>query len=79
MFPDLGRSIFDRFQEEGIPLLLAGGWAVGHFGHSRYTRDILDLRKILRYNPDLIGEDHLKAICLKYGGPTAYSQIRHQS
>jgi hypothetical protein len=175
MFPELGRSMFDRFQEEGIPLLLAGGWAVGHFGHSRYTRDIdwvcsrnhekqaielmtnlgftiefesmatrfrhlkdptvvpvdliwvnqesfekmgltneltterkdipvvdfeallamkinalkdgeardhrdlLDLRKILRYNPDAIGEDHLKALCLKYGGPTAYDQIRHQS
>lgn len=40
MFPELGRSLHDRFAEAGIPLLLAGGWAVGHFGHSRYTRDI---------------------------------------
>lgn len=172
MFPELGRSLYDHFEEAGVPLLLAGGWAVGHFGHPRFTRDIdwvcsreheeqakalmarlgfviefesmatrfslpkdptvvpidliwvdggsfekmgldqekttdrkdipvvdfeallamkinalkdgesrdhrdlLDLRAILRYNSARITEEHLEALCKKYGGPTAYSQIR---
>ena len=175
MFPELGRSLYDCFEREGIPLLLAGGWAVGHYGHSRFTRDIdwvcsrenesrakalmaklgfhvefeamatrfrlpgdptvvpvdliwvdsesfrkmgltqerttdrkdipvvdfeallamkinalkdgeardyrdlLDLRSILRYNSDAISEDRLKALCLRFGGPTAYSMIRSQT
>lgn len=33
-------SLFQRFEQEGIPLLLAGGWAVRHHGYSRYTNDI---------------------------------------
>lgn len=171
MFPELGRSLYDRFEEAEIPLLLAGGWAVGHYGHSRYTRDIdwvcpreyehrakevmanlgfviefesmatrfrlprdpsvvpidliwvdstsfekmgrtrertterkdipvvdfeallamkinalkdsetrdhrdlLDLRKLLRYNDGAISEKQLQDLCLKYGGPNAYSLI----
>lgn len=38
--PELGRSVFEVFQEAGIPLILAGGWAVNHYGYSRHTRDI---------------------------------------
>ena len=38
--PELGRSLFDAFHDAGVPLILAGGWAVNHYGYSRYTRDI---------------------------------------
>ena len=40
MIPDFAQSLYDRFEREGIPLLLAGGWAVCHHGYSRYTNDI---------------------------------------
>jgi len=173
MFPELGRSLFERFEEEGIPLLLAGGWAIGHYGHQRFTRDLdwvcsrsheekvkelmtsmgfavefesmatrftfprdpavlpvdfiwvddasfrkmgqnsekttnrrdipvvdfaallamkinafkngeerghrdlLDVRMILSYNPGVITEETLRALCERYGGPDAYNQIRN--
>jgi hypothetical protein len=34
------QSLYEKFEEEGIPLLLAGGWAVGHHGYDRFTRDV---------------------------------------
>jgi hypothetical protein len=34
---DFAKSLFDRFEEEEIPLLLAGGWAVTSYGFSRNT------------------------------------------
>lgn len=37
---DFAKSLFDRFEVEGIPLLLAGGWAVTSYGFSRNTVDI---------------------------------------
>jgi len=40
MIPDFAQSLHERFEREGIPLLLAGGWAVCHHGYSRYTNDI---------------------------------------
>ncbi len=40
MLPEFAHSLFDRFEREGIPLLLAGGWAVCHHGYARYTNDI---------------------------------------
>lgn len=40
MIPDFAQSLYDRFEREGIPLLLAGGWAVCHHGYSRFTNDI---------------------------------------
>lgn len=40
MIPDFAQSLYERFESEGIPLLLAGGWAVCHHGYSRYTNDI---------------------------------------
>ncbi|WP_367873179.1 hypothetical protein [Luteolibacter sp. Populi] len=40
MLPQYAQSLYERFESEGIPLLLAGGWAVSHHGHSRYTRDV---------------------------------------
>lgn len=40
MIPNFAQSLFDRFEREGIPLLLAGGWAVCHYGYSRLTLDI---------------------------------------
>ena len=40
MIPDLAQSLCVRFEREGIPLLLAGDWAVGHHGYSRFTNDI---------------------------------------
>ncbi len=40
MIPDFAQSLYQRFEREGIPLLLAGGWAVCHHGYSRYTHDI---------------------------------------
>ena len=38
--PEFAHSLCGRFEEEGIPLLLAGGWAVCFHGHSRATLDI---------------------------------------
>jgi hypothetical protein len=40
MIPDHAQTLYSRFEQEGIPLLLAGGWAVNHHGYSRYTRDV---------------------------------------
>ncbi len=40
MIPDFAQTLYERFEREGIPLLLAGGWAVCHHGYSRYTNDI---------------------------------------
>jgi hypothetical protein len=40
MIPDFAQSLYDRFEREGIPLLLAGGWAVCHHGYSRLTLDV---------------------------------------
>lgn len=40
MIPDFAQSLYQRFESEDIPLLLAGGWAVCHHGYSRYTNDI---------------------------------------
>lgn len=38
--PEFAHSLFLRFEAEGIPLLLAGGWAVCFHGHPRTTLDI---------------------------------------
>lgn len=38
--PEFAESLFRRFEEAGIPLLLAGGWAVNFHGYSRFTRDV---------------------------------------
>ncbi len=40
MLPEFAHSLYQRFEREGIPLLLAGGWAVCHHGYSRVTLDI---------------------------------------
>ena len=40
MLPEFAHSLHQRFEREGIPLLLAGGWAVCHHGYSRFTRDV---------------------------------------
>lgn len=40
MLPDFAYSLHQRFEREGIPLLLAGGWAVCHHGYARFTRDV---------------------------------------
>jgi hypothetical protein len=40
MLPEFAHSLYQRFEREGIPLLLAGGWAVCHHGYSRFTRDV---------------------------------------
>jgi hypothetical protein len=38
--PEFAHSLCQRFESEGIPLLLAGGWAVCFHGHSRATLDV---------------------------------------
>jgi hypothetical protein len=38
--PEFAHSLCERFESEGIPLLLAGGWAVCFHGHSRATLDV---------------------------------------
>lgn len=40
MLPEHAQSLFERFERDKIPLLLAGGWAVSHHGHHRFTRDV---------------------------------------
>lgn len=40
MLSEYAQSLYEMFEREGIPLLLAGGWAVGHHGYSRFTRDV---------------------------------------
>lgn len=40
MIPEFAKSLYDSFEREGIPLLLAGGWAVCHHGYTRLTLDV---------------------------------------
>ena len=40
MLPEHAQSLYERFERDGIPLLLAGGWAVAHHGYRRFTRDV---------------------------------------
>ncbi len=40
LLPEFAHSLHSRFERAGIPLLLAGGWAVCHHGYSRFTNDI---------------------------------------
>ena len=40
MLPEFAHSLYQSFERKGIPLLLAGGWAVCHHGYTRYTNDI---------------------------------------
>lgn len=40
MIPDFAKSLYDSFERENIPLLLAGGWAVCHHGYTRLTLDV---------------------------------------
>ena len=40
MIPDFAHSLYHAFEREGIPLLLAGGWAVCYHGYTRYTNDV---------------------------------------
>lgn len=40
MIHDFAQTLYSRFEQEGIPLLLAGGWAVNFHGYSRLTRDV---------------------------------------
>ena len=40
MLPEFAYSLYERFAQEGIPLLLAGGWAVCHHGYARLTLDV---------------------------------------
>ena len=40
MIPEFAQSLYQSFEREGIPLLLAGGWAVCHHGYSRLTLDV---------------------------------------
>lgn len=40
MIPEFAYSLYQSFEREGIPLLLAGGWAVCHHGYTRYTNDV---------------------------------------
>ena len=40
MLPEFAYSLYQSFEREGIPILLAGGWAVCHHGYTRYTNDI---------------------------------------
>jgi Nucleotidyl transferase AbiEii toxin, Type IV TA system len=40
MLPEFAHSLYQTFEREGIPLLLAGGWAVCHHGYSRLTLDV---------------------------------------
>jgi hypothetical protein len=40
MIPEFSKSLYDSFEREGIPLLLAGGWAVCHHGYTRLTLDV---------------------------------------
>jgi hypothetical protein len=38
--PAHAENLYSRFEEAGIPLLLAGGWAVCYHGYSRLTTDV---------------------------------------
>jgi hypothetical protein len=40
MLPNHAGNFHATFERAGIPLLLAGGWAVNHHGYSRMTRDV---------------------------------------
>jgi hypothetical protein len=38
--PEFAGSLYQNFEREDIPLLLAGGWAVCHHGYTRLTLDV---------------------------------------
>ncbi|MDB6076470.1 MAG: hypothetical protein JWO82_217 [Akkermansiaceae bacterium] len=40
MIPEFAYSLYQNFEREGIPLLLAGGWAVSYHGYPRTTLDV---------------------------------------
>lgn len=40
MLPERAQSLYERFERDKIPLLLAGGWAVSYHGYHRFTRDV---------------------------------------
>lgn len=40
MIPDHAQTLYSRFEQAGVALLLAGGWAVNFHGYSRFTRDV---------------------------------------
>jgi hypothetical protein len=40
MLPEFALSLYHSFERAGIPLLLAGGWAVCHHGYTRLTLDV---------------------------------------
>lgn len=49
--PEFAYSLFGQFESEGIPLLLAGGWAVCFHGYSRTTLDIDWICPRTQYDP----------------------------
>lgn len=55
--PEFAHSLCRRFESDGIPLLLAGGWAVCFHGYSRTTLDIdwICKRSQLREACELMG------------------------
>ena len=81
---DFAKVMFERFEEEGIPLLLAGGWAVTSHGFSRNTldldwicarsreKDALELMGKLGFTPKTDG------MALKYAGEGAFEKLRYQ-
>ena len=88
MIPDFAQSLFDRFEREAIPLLLAGGWAVCHHGYSRFTNDIdwicsrnnefraTEVMKSLGFDEDRKGKDLLDIRSLLAENPDAIPEQR---
>lgn len=73
--PEFAYSLFQHFAEEGIPLVLAGGWAVCFHGYSRTTLDLDYICARTRYDPGQIGHDELRQMCHRYATPEAFEQI----
>jgi hypothetical protein len=60
MLPEFAHSLYQSFEREGIPLLLAGGWAVCHHG----------------YGHTKVSDEEFRALCERYAGPAAYDKIK---
>jgi hypothetical protein len=73
MLPEFAHSFHERFAREGIPLLLAGGWAVCHHGYSRLTNDV----DWICSRADEASAIELRELCQKYAGPDAYDLINN--
>ncbi len=83
-FTKMGATLERTTERKDIPVvdfiaLLAMKISAFENGKNRGYRDLLDVRMLLDYNPDAISEEQLRELCDRYGGPSAYAELRPDS